>query len=724
MRRAQLLLLCGCMLVIAGLSLTTTIPSAAQEKPTTTPPAPIADAVGQPPTFLANYYENWVDSPHAKKDAEAFKHWDAEQKIPTSCATCHSTAGYRDFLGADGSAVGTVELEAPVGGVINCDGCHSPAAATLSTVKFPSGAEVGNMGDSTRCIVCHSGRSSVVQVNAAIEKAGLKDDPNKVSADLGFINIHYYAAAASIYGTEAKGGYEYDGKSYQMRFMHVDGYNTCASCHNPHTLEVKVEECKSCHEDVKSVEDLSNIRMAGSLSDYDGDGNIDEGIAAEIDGMQVKLMTAMQLYATNVSKSPIVYSAASYPYFFVDTNANGKLDDGEGVAKNAYKSFTAKLEAAAYNYQMSIKDPGNYAHNAAYHLELLFDSIESLNAELGPDAMDLASITRNDPGHFDTTAEAFRHWDEEGEVPGTCAKCHTDGGLATYLKNSTNIAVEPSNSLQCTTCHDNIPKFTLYKVAEVTFPSGAKVSFGEDSDANLCLNCHQGRESTVSVNRVITTAKVGDDEISDKLTFRNIHYFAAGASMFGTDVKGAYEFEGKTYNGRFMHDEDAQTCTDCHDQHALTIDFEKCLDCHDGDKPEDIREKDTPDYDGDGDTDEGLAGEIDTLKEELLKQVYAYAVKTPGKAIVYTSAANPYWFFDTNADGKADADELKSDNRYATWTPRMLRAAYNYQFVTKDPGQFTHNGKYIVQVLYDSIESIGGADAVAKFVRPEVEASK
>ncbi|MBX3066350.1 MAG: hypothetical protein KF726_25450 [Anaerolineae bacterium] len=721
MRRAQFILLCGCMLLMAGLSLMSNMPIAAQDKPTTTPPAPITDPVGMPPQFLANYYESWVTSPHANKEAEAFVHWDAEQKIATTCATCHSTSGYQDFLGADGSAVGTVELEAPVGGVINCDACHSPAAVSLQKVVFPSGAEVGNMGDSTRCIVCHSGRASTVQVDAALEKAGLLDDPNKVSADLRFVNIHYYAAAASLYGTEAKGGYEYEGKSYQMRFMHVEGYNTCASCHNSHTLEVKVEECSTCHEDVKTVEDLRNIRMQGSLSDYDGDGNIVEGIAAEIEGMQAELMKAMQLYAANVAKSPIVYSETAYPYFFVDTNSNGKLDDGEAIAENSYKSFTANLERAAYNYQMSIKDPGGFAHNAAYHLELLYDSIESLNAELGSSAMDLGDLVRNDPGHFDTTSEAFRHWDAEGEVPGTCAKCHTDGGLATFLKNNTNIAVEPSNSLACTTCHSQIPDFTLREVAEVTFPSGAKVSFGEDAAANLCLNCHQGRESTVSVNKAIASAGVGDDEISDKLSFRNVHYFAAGASMFGTEVKGAYEYEGKDYNGRFMHDDDAQTCTDCHDVHALTIDFESCLDCHDADTPEDIREKDTPDYDGDGDTDEGVAGEIQTMKDALLTQLQAYALKTTGSAIAYSSTAYPYWFIDTNGNGVADPDEMNNDNRFVAWTPNLLRAAYNYQFVSKDPGQFTHNAKYIAQVLYDSIESVGGAKAVADMERPEVE---
>ena len=46
-------------------------------------------------------------------------------------------------------------------------------------------------------------------------------------------------------------------------------------------------------------------------------------------------------------------------------------------------------------------------------------------------------------------------------------------------------------------------------------------------------------------------------------------------------------------------------------------------------------------------------------------------------------------------------------NRYVTWTPRLLKAAYNYQYATKDPGAFAHNGKYVLQILYDSLVDLG-----------------
>ncbi|MCJ7565414.1 MAG: hypothetical protein MUP52_12620, partial [Candidatus Aminicenantes bacterium] len=40
----------------------------------------------------------WKTSGHADKTGEPFKHWDAEGSIPSSCAKCHSTHGFKDFL--------------------------------------------------------------------------------------------------------------------------------------------------------------------------------------------------------------------------------------------------------------------------------------------------------------------------------------------------------------------------------------------------------------------------------------------------------------------------------------------------------------------------------------------------------------------------------------------------------------------------------------------------
>lgn len=724
MRKYHFLAIIGTLFLVVGFALLANTSVVAQEAA----PEPLAD-----PPYLAEYYNAWVASPHADYTAEAFVHWNEEGEVPTDCAKCHSEGGYLDFVGADGSEFGVVDAAAPLGSVVTCDACHAPAARDLTEVTFPSGATITDDGGSARCMQCHQGRASTDSVNAKLTELGLTETPDVVNAELGFINIHYYAAAASLYGSEARGGYQYDGMVYQMQNNHAPGVETCADCHDPHTLQIQVETCATCHEDVETNEDLQFIRMQGSGSDYDGDEDTNEGIAEEIQGLQELLMEAIQAYATEISGTAIVYDEATYPYWVTDTNANGEVDEGEATRENAYHGFTANLLRAAYNYQVSIKDPGGYAHNPQYHIHLLFDSISSLNTAL-QEPVDMEFAVRNDPGHFDVTAEAFRRWDAEGEVPGTCARCHSATGLPVWVANGVNVAEPIANSLTCSTCHTDLQDFNFLEVEQVTFPSGAVLSFaeeGETDENNLCLSCHQGRESTVSVNAAIRRASVGDDEVSDALTFRNVHYFAAGATLFGSEAQGAYQYEGKEYNGRNLHDGEGEavTCSDCHDAHTGENDLNLCEDCHDVEEQSDVRlirqteDVELVDYDGDGDMEEPIADEIQSFNDALLPVIQTYAADTVGTPIAYNPNAYPYWFTDTNGNGTVDAEESNNDHRYVTWTPNLLRAAYNYQYIQKDPGAFAHNADYAMQVLYDSLESIGGADAVGTFTRPPVTAT-
>jgi hypothetical protein len=399
---------------------------------------------GEPeaPVMAVPNAAEWATSAHADAAAEAFVHWNEEDpaEVPVECAKCHSTPGFQDFVGADGSAFGAVDAPAPIGTVITCEACHNSATQTLTSVVMPSGVEITGLGDEARCMTCHQGRESKVSVDEFIASAGVDED--EVSADLGFRNIHYYAAAATKYGTIAMGGYQYDGKSYDGNFAHVEGYNTCIGCHDPHTLQVKVEECQACHTNVQAVDDLKNVRMNGSLVDYDGDGDLEEGIYYELEGMRASLLQAIQAYAKDVAGADIAYDAAAYPYWFGDANGNGSVDEGE----ERFPNWTPRLLKAAYNYQVSLKDPGAFAHGGKYIFQLMYDSIESLNEALDS-PVDTAALHRIDDGHFAGSEEAFRHWDAEGEVPGTCAKCHSAVGIPTFLTNNvTSPSIRPTGS--------------------------------------------------------------------------------------------------------------------------------------------------------------------------------------------------------------------------------------------------------------------------------------
>ncbi len=682
------------------------------------------------------YEELWAGSAHNAVDTEPFRHWDGDSpaEVPTSCAKCHSTAGYRDYLGADGSEALKVDAAVPAADAqgIQCVACHNPVTTfQLTSVQFPGKDDEGNtititgLGDAARCMVCHQGRESKASVDAFIAQFGEEVDPDAVPAPvknaqgnevkLGFRNIHYFAAAATLYGGMVRGGYQYDGMSYDYKNTHVAGYDSCVGCHDPHTLKVKVDECAACHEGVASVEDLKNVRMVSSNPDYDGDGDVEEGMYYEIQGLQDTLLAEIQKYATGTAGADITYDAATYPYFL---GADGK----------AYPNWTPRLLKAAYNYQVSLKDPGAFAHGNKYIVQLLYDSI----ADLGGDVSGLA---RTDAGHFAGDTLPFRDWDDTGTVPYSCAKCHSATGMPEFIASggtvvvsgtgstlTTGVGPQPSaNGFMCVTCHDGANFPNRYAIASVTFPSGKSLSFAKDADgknvaddSNLCILCHQGRESSTSVNNAL---RGKEDDTPDKaIGFKNIHYLAAGATLFGSDAAGAYQYPDKKYVGQNVT-HPVNKCADCHDVHALQPKVELCESCHPGVEVKAIRSPgDSTDYDGDGNATEGTHDEIETLAETLYAEVQAYAETTAGTPIVYNSSAYPYFFVDADKDGKVDKDDKGANIRYNAWTPRLLRAAFNYQYSQKDPGVFVHNPKYAIQFLVDSIEDLGGD--VSKYTRP------
>jgi hypothetical protein len=730
------------------------------EAPTTAPVATQAPTVAAPteaPMTIPNL-DVFKTSGHANDKAEAFHHWDDATAnpdgVPTSCAKCHTSQGFQEFA-TTGQV--TKNVAAPAG-TFTCETCHNDAAEALTSVTFPSGKVVNTTEEGEGlCMSCHQGRESKVSVDKQINEtfkvtdvdavvAPIKDDKGN-NVNFGFRNIHYFAAGATLYGSQAEAGYEYDGKVYDPKFRHVDGVDTCIACHDQHATTVRVEKCAECHQGVKTVDDLKNNRENSSLVDYNGNGDVKEGIYYELSGLQDTLYSSIQMYANEVTKTPIVYDPAAYPYFFVAGSDGKAAKDDKGNAIG-YNAWSARLLKAAYNYQLSVKDPGAFAHNAKYVIELLHDSIEDLNGKISK-PVDMSKLARDDAGHFAGDTMPFRDWDDAGSVPFGCAKCHSATGLPEFIKNGGTLVLTQSGSLtvagignqpvangfMCTTCHDAANWPNRYAVTSVPFPSGAKLTFSTEKDdkgnlkpvdANLCIECHQGRESTNSVNAVLKPfakdmdkVALKDDGKTPALSFRNIHYFAAGATLFGDAAKGAYQYADQKYVGQNL-DHPLNKCTDCHDVHQLGIKVDACKACHTSvSSQEDVFNirMDKTDYNGNGDTSEGIFKEMDSFRVALYAEIQKYAETKAGTPIVYDAASYPYFFVDANKDSKADVNDKGAAIAYTAWTPRLLEAAYNYQYSIKDPGGFAHNPKYVIQFLYDSIKDLGGD--VSKFLRPE-----
>lgn len=305
--------------------------------------------------------------------------------------------------------------------------------------------------------------------------------------------------------------------------------------------------------------------------------------------------------------------------------------------------------------------------------------------------------------HADGSSGAFTHWDEDGEIPGNCAVCHSSTGAIDYMTGTMSMPgildhpVPLGTVVDCDVCHGP----AAGSLTSVPFPSGVAVdTFGSSA---TCAVCHQGRASAETVRAAV--GDLAEDAVSADLSFINIHYSASAATLMGSVVHGGYEYQGKNYQGQFTHVPGAGTCVECHQPHSLDVAQENCIACHQSAESFSAIRMSPQDFDGDGDTSEGIAGPIATLHDRLYAAIQSYASNVAGTPIIYADGY-PYFFTDGDGDGAVTEGEAAYPNRYQSWTPRLLQAAYNYQFVAKDSAAYVHNPRYALQLLFDSLENL------------------
>ncbi len=681
----------------------------------------------------------WAKSGHGDIAAEAWRHWDADGEVPSGCAKCHGAAqneaprpplvGFLEY-----AATGDNENAVPLPLGLDCVNCHQTfptiysnlaTFGELEPVNFPSDAELSLYSSSNICAACHQGRESGKSVDDQIAS---QDPPYR------FLNIHYYAAAGSLFGGEATAGYEYAGKDYRPRNTfpsHPDDVANCVGCHmtnaeggEMHTWKPAVDRCNDCHSG-SSFETLEG----SPRKSFDN-----------IDALVEDLYAALQDYSEDEIGTRIVYNPDRYPYWF----------DEQG---ERYGDFDAALLRGAYNYQVALKDPAGFIHNGTYIQQILYDSIADLGGETSvkvvgrgdqtADGSDIGSASKSEQwqisAHGATDTEAFRHWDEDYEPDGftpsgisaSCSKCHSSGGFIEFATDDATSSQLPTRGVDCVACHTDTNLFdnpeTRYDdlganpaLANIEFPSGATASFGNNS--NICMSCHQGRESGQSVENA-TPNSIAQVPDYDSYDFINIHYYAAAATLFGSDVNAGYEYAGKEYRGKNefigLHEEsNLVDCIDCHmnaslarnppfedneAKHTFLPEVADCNRCHSGTRFQDLSGSPGDNF-----------REIEVLKAQLLVAMQAYATTGDlpiNSPVLYDSETYPYWFKD-NGMGASYA------NRYRDFDFKMLTAAYNFTVASKDPAGYIHNGAYIEQLLYDSILEMGGTPSVIPPLRP------
>ncbi len=169
----------------------------------------------------------WQNSPYADFESESFRHWDEDdlQEFPLA-APCHSSAGYQDFLGAGrqrGRQGDAPRLRPPWSTA--WPATTAPPSPKTSVV-FPSGLEITNLGDESRRMECHQGRESKISVDRQITDTFKLDpqDLDTVVAPMVDTAKNVTTTSASVPPTtmppqppstaRSLRGYEQDGMSY------------------------------------------------------------------------------------------------------------------------------------------------------------------------------------------------------------------------------------------------------------------------------------------------------------------------------------------------------------------------------------------------------------------------------------------------------------------------------------------------------------------------------
>lgn len=330
-----------------------------------------------------------------------------------------------------------------------------------------------------------------------------------------------------------------------------------------------------------------------------------------------------------------------------------------------------------------------YFLGIALFLGAIFVSCEGPEGPVGEDGIAVCGECHNSGTSLKTAQLQFNagahsigtYYDRSGE----CAGCHNHEGFIARLdfksiKEIYNLT-SGTTPIGCRTCHNIHTEYTVEdwsltnanQVTETIF--GSKVntsgpanywtstSLPNMGDANLCVQCHQGRDrgtvpSTTSTDSVTLSSHFGP------------HYSVQGnimAALGGIPITGSSSYPNAP-NG---HANIQEACITCHmheGNHSLEVNFDACVSCHSS-----------------ADNAEDMVAELESEIHDLMVEL--------GDALVLEGVMNE------NADGTYSPKSKKVSAKQA-------RAVYNYMVVYSDHSYGVHNPSYVKALLNNTIASL------------------
>lgn len=357
----------------------------------------------------------------------------------------------------------------------------------------------------------------------------------------------------------------------------------------------------------------------------------------------------------------------------------------------------------------------------------------------------------NGPGKVGATASTSKNAGFGGTNDVyACYRCHNGVASIAFQMNIQGTPAAPvifgDEPVVCITCHDphrdypgqskNVRQpvmMTNYSTSSITiqgnvFLDNTPVPLDKTGNGTICIFCHQGRESGLTL---YATKLAAGKKITGN--FFNPHYLGTAAMIWGVN---AYEYAGKSYSANVAHQ--GANCPTCHMDTATSdnqngghtwvpkADTCNVPSCHGsfgavgvkaGSASPNVASYrasfDTNNYTGDANgASLSIADSIRVLQQKVIA-----VLKTKG--IFYNDLAYPYFFSDA-----------ASTAAFTAWTPATYKAAFNLSFAVKGlPSGATsqanvpnnsaavHDYKYIIQLLQDGLADLG-APLSSSAVRP------